>query len=85
MQAQTWTSNVSAKIVDRTLDDQGPVERKDRDSYSWLTSQIVHCTQVLRASQVDFRQQQSAAPILDWAAHLRARSHAGVQRCLFVP
>ena len=40
--AQTRISNVSAKIVDRTLDDQGPVERRqDRDSYSVATARAL--------------------------------------------
>jgi hypothetical protein len=50
--AQTWTSNVSAKIVDRTLADQGPVERQDRDSYSVtaladITDRPLHATSTM--------------------------------------
>src|SRR6516165_1097283 len=49
VQSQTWTSKVSAKVVDRTFDDHGPIERQDRDSYSVtaladITDRSLHAT-----------------------------------------
>ena len=73
MQVQTWTSNVSAKIVDRTLDDQGPVERQDRDSYS-VTALADITDRSLHAAFARFTGGLSPAAIgsayLDWVVHL---------------
>jgi len=73
VQVQTWTSNVSAKIVDRTLDDQGPVERQDRDSYS-VTALADITDRSLHAAFARFTGGLSPAAIgsayLDWVVHL---------------
>ncbi|HVI11972.1 MAG TPA: poly-beta-hydroxybutyrate polymerase N-terminal domain-containing protein, partial [Pseudolabrys sp.] len=73
VQAQTWTSNVSAKIVDRTLGDQVPVERQDRDSYS-VTALADITDRSLHATFARFTGGLSPAAIgsayLDWAVHL---------------
>ena len=71
--AQTRTSNVPAKVVDRTMDDQGSIERQDRDSYS-VTALADVIDRSLHATIARFTGGISPAAIgnayLDWAVHL---------------
>src|SRR6516165_2158371 len=73
VQAQTRTSNVPAKVVDRTMDDQGSIERQDRDSYS-VTALADVIDRSLHATIARFTGGISPAAIgnayLDWAVHL---------------
>jgi hypothetical protein len=74
VQAQARTSNVSAKIVDRTLDDHG--QRQDRDSYdSYSVTAVADIIdRSLHAAIARFTGGISPAAIgnayLDWAVHL---------------